>query len=72
MVDDTPKKMRFMDAGLVIVPEYTEASVIAFSRGGTGIRTVENSSKEAEDLRERQKAARRQAEVMPRLTDYMR
>ncbi|CAN0173198.1 unnamed protein product, partial [Ectocarpus fasciculatus] len=25
MVDDTPRKMRFMDAGLVVVPEFTEA-----------------------------------------------
>ncbi|CAM9832519.1 unnamed protein product, partial [Laminaria digitata] len=36
MVDDTPKKMRFMDAGLVVVPEYTQACVLAACGGGTG------------------------------------
>lgn len=66
MVDDTPKKMRFMDAGLVVVPEYTQASVLAACgrEEGGGVVAGGGDAREA--------AAREQAEVMPRLTEYMR
>eukprot|EP00752_Nemacystus_decipiens_P005334 g4838.t1 len=66
MVDDTPRKMRFMEAGLVVVPEFKAACVLeslglrADTGGGT-----EESEEAGED------AARRQGEVLPRLLEYL-
>lgn len=74
MVDDTPRKMRFMSAGLVVVPEYTEASVVEVVHGGGGGRggTLGSGAHEEGELRrEHQQRAHRQMEVMPRLTEYM-
>lgn len=65
MVDDTPRKMRFMDAGLVVVPEYTEASVVEVLR----VRAGTLRSCDGDDACEER--ALRQMEVMPRLTEYM-
>lgn len=70
MVDDTPKKMRFMDAGLVVVPEYTEACVLAAC--GKGAMGADGGGRVVGGAGLREAAAREQAEVMPRLTEYMR
>lgn len=69
MVDDTPRKMRFMDAGLVVVPEYTEACVVETYQAGVG--TEGGGDCEQGGVMEREEAARRQADVMPGLTEYM-
>lgn len=72
MVDDTPRKMRFMEAGLVVVPEYTEASVVEVVRGGVTAGTLGSGTCEEGELRRgHQERAYRQVEVMPRLTEYM-
>lgn len=63
MVDDTPKKMRFMDAGLVVVPEFTKSCALEVEEG-----TRRESSEGAEE----DAAARRQREVLPRLIKYLR
>lgn len=77
MVDDTPTKMRFMTAGLVVVPEFKEASVLAaFGRGEGGMgdaeRVVGTEKGEEGGVQVREKAEHREAEVMPRLAEYMR
>lgn len=71
MIDDTPRKMRFMTAGLVVVPEYTEACVVEAFGGSIRAEGGEITLVPGED-EERDDAALRQAEVMPRLTEYMR
>ncbi|CAN0374913.1 unnamed protein product [Ectocarpus sp. 12 AP-2014] len=65
MVDDTPRKMRFMDAGLVVVPEFTEACALEALGGETG--NVESE----EEAERREAAARAQREVLPRLLEYL-
>lgn len=82
MVDDTPRKMRFMDAGLVVVPEFTAASVVEALGGhrggrgaGTGAEGVAAAAEagwggEREEAREQ--AAQRQRDVLPRLLEYLR
>lgn len=75
MVDDTPKKMRFMDAGLVVVPEFTEACVLeAFGIGGaaeTKSTGHGGGEEEGEETRKEEEAARGQREVLPRLLGYL-
>lgn len=68
VVDDTPRKMRHMSAGLVVVPEYKEACIIA----AFGVRGGQDLSDGREfDVEVVEKARRHQLEVMPRLTEYM-
>eukprot|EP00903_Cladosiphon_okamuranus_P020304 g18631.t2 len=69
MVDDTPRKMRFMDAGLVVVPEFTGAGVLealGFGGGGEGHEEEEEGVEQAAVA-----AASRQREVLPRLREYL-
>lgn len=61
MVDDTPRKMRDMSAGLVVVPEYKEACVLAAC----------GMAAEVEDERAARQAEREQADILPRLTEYL-
>lgn len=72
MVDDTPRKMRFMNAGLVVVPGYKEASVLAVCGRGEGMEDVERVVGTEEEVQARGEAALAEAEVMPRLAEYMR
>jgi len=83
MVDDTPRKMRFMDAGLVVVPEFTAVSVVEALGGGgdggdgggrvpgTGAEGVA-AGRAGEGEEAREQAARGQREVLPRLLEYLR
>lgn len=73
MVDDTLRKMRYQSAGLVIVPEYTEASVMATYGEMNGQRWVRDTKvrAEGEDLTRREVACR-EAEILPRLAAYLR
>lgn len=69
MVDDTPRKMRDMNAGLVVVPEYDQRSVVAASCG-------EGEGQEGSDgLKgrngEMEAAAREQTAVMPSVEEYI-
>lgn len=66
MVDDAPRKMRFMDAGLVVVPEFTEACALEALGGEAG--DVESE----EEAERKAAAARAQREVLPRLLEYLR
>lgn len=67
MVDDTPRKMRFMDAGLVVVPEFKAACVLESL--GLGAETGGDEEEDAGGAREA--AALRQREVLPRVLEYL-